>query len=106
LNDPNVPVSQKLIAALLRPQLAASTIQASELVKYNYDNTGFDYLFSFKATKSGLTDIRDGISHSGNYEVTIPGVPPAKTPEPSLMLGVLGVVGMFAAQRKLKKVSS
>ena len=78
--------------------------QASEVVKYTY-NGETDYLFSFTATKSGLTSkLADG-DHSGNYEVAIKGLPPAKVPEPSLMLGVLGVAGVVAAHRKLKKVS-
>ncbi|ADI63312.1 hypothetical protein [Trichormus azollae] len=33
------------------------------------------------------------------------GVPPTKVPKPSVMLGVFGVDGIVAAQRKLKKVS-
>lgn len=85
--------------------LLPDKFQASEVVKYTY-NGKTDYLYSFFATDSGLRELNKANDHNGNYEVTIPGVPPAKTPEPSLMLGVLGVVGMFAAQRKLKKVSS
>jgi hypothetical protein len=86
--------------------LLPNGFQASEVVKYTY-NGQTDFLYSFSATPSGLTASvgTDTLSHSGNYEVIIPGVPPAKTPEPSVMLGVLGVVGMFAAQRKLRKVS-
>ncbi|MDZ8225353.1 NF038130 family PEP-CTERM protein [Nostoc sp. ChiVER01] len=79
-------------------------LQASEIVKYTYDGKT-DYLYGFKATKSGLVEISDKISHSGNYEVTIKGVPPAAVPEPSVMLGLLGVAGVFATQRKFKKAS-
>lgn len=79
-------------------------LQASEIVKYTYGGKT-DYLYSFKATKSGLVEISDKISHSGNYEVTIKGVPPAAVPEPSVMLGLLGVAGVFATQRKFKKAS-
>ncbi|QKQ76733.1 NF038130 family PEP-CTERM protein [Nostoc sp. TCL240-02] len=85
--------------------LFTSPLQASELVKYTYDGKT-DYLYSFKATNSGLLEKSDGISHSGNYEVTIKGVvPPAAVPEPSVILGLLGVAGVFATQRKLKKAS-
>lgn len=87
------------ISNLLPPSL-----QASEIVKYTYDGKT-DYLYSFKATKSGLVEISDKISHSGNYEVTIKGVPPAAVPEPSVILGLLGVAGVFATQRKFKKAS-
>ncbi|WP_323198938.1 NF038130 family PEP-CTERM protein [Nostoc sp. UHCC 0251] len=79
-------------------------LQASEIVKYTYDGKT-DYLYSFKATKSGLVEISDKISHSGNYEVTIKGVPPAAVPEPSVILGLLGIAGVFATQRKFKKAS-
>ncbi len=79
-------------------------LQASEIVKYTYGGKT-DYLYSFKATKSGLVEISDKISHSGNYEVNIKGVPPAAVPEPSVILGLLGVAGVFATQRKFKKAS-
>lgn len=75
--------------------------QSSEVVKYTYEgNTGF--LYSFTATATGFT----ANNHSGNYEVTIAGVPPTSVPEPSVVLGILSVAGMFVTQRKLKKVSS
>ncbi|MEH2054184.1 NF038130 family PEP-CTERM protein [Nostoc sp.] len=80
-------------------------LQASEIVKYTYDGKT-DYLYSFKATNSGLVEKTDNISHSGNYEVSIKGiVPPAAVPEPSIILGLLGVAGVFVTQRKFKKVS-
>ncbi len=81
--------------------------QASEVVKYSYEgNTAF--LYSFSATDSGLTARNMVNDHSGNYEVTIAGVPPTSTsvPEPSVILGILGVAGVFATQRKFNKVSS
>ncbi|WP_413175124.1 NF038130 family PEP-CTERM protein [Anabaena azotica] len=85
--------------------LVSDGFQASEVVKYTYNGVT-DYLYSFAATNSGLVASDDGISHTGNYEVTIDGVPPAKVPEPSVMLGLFGVAGIVAAQRKLKKVSA
>ncbi|MBE9053976.1 NF038130 family PEP-CTERM protein [Nostocales cyanobacterium LEGE 11386] len=88
----------------LRPLLAGRVIQASEIVKYTYEGKT-DYLFSFQATNSGLTEKSDGVSHSGNYEVYIQGVPPTSVPEPSIILGLLGFAGIFAAQRQVKKVS-
>lgn len=85
----------------LPSNLFTSPLQASELVKYTYEGKT-DYLYSFKATLSGLVEKSDGISHSGNYEVPID---PAAVPEPSVMLGLLGVAGVFASQRKFKKAS-
>ncbi len=82
--------------------------QASEVVKVTY-NDKTDFLYSFSATASGLTNSSgfgaDGKSHSGNYEVSIQGVPPTAVPEPSIILGLLGVAGVFATQRKFKKAS-
>ncbi|MCL6752873.1 NF038130 family PEP-CTERM protein [Nostoc sp. CCCryo 231-06] len=91
-------------AAPLLGLSSSLNVQASEIVKYTYDGKT-DYLYSFKATNSGLLEKSDGISHSGNYEVTIKGVPSAAVPEPSVILGLLGVAGVFATQRKLKKAS-
>ncbi|WP_168505330.1 NF038130 family PEP-CTERM protein [Anabaena sp. UHCC 0187] len=84
--------------------LINNNFQASEVVKYTYNGVT-DYLYSFTATNSGLTSTQANGDHSGNYEVTIVGVP-RKAPEPSAMLGILGVAGVFAAQRKLKKASA
>lgn len=75
--------------------------QASEIVKYTYNGVT-DFLYSFTATNSGLTEKSDGKSHSGNYEVSIAGKV-ASTPEPSVILGMMGVCGFFATQRRFKK---
>ncbi|MEH2244505.1 NF038130 family PEP-CTERM protein [Nostoc sp.] len=82
--------------------------QASEVVKVTY-NDKTDFLYSFSATATELTNSSgvgaDGKSHSGNYEVSIKGVPPVAVPEPSVILGLLGVAGVFATQRTFKKAS-
>ncbi len=82
--------------------------QASEVVKVTYNNKT-DFLYSFSATASGLTNSAgigaDGKSHSANYEVSIQGVPPTAVPEPSVILGLLGVAGIFTTRRQLKKAS-
>ncbi|GAB1538763.1 hypothetical protein NUACC21_14270 [Scytonema sp. NUACC21] len=76
--------------------------QASEVVKYTYNGVT-DFLYGFQATNSGLVEKSDGISHTGNYEVSFQGVPVKSTPEPSVILGMLVVGGVFATQSKLKK---
>lgn len=86
----------------LQPFLAGKTIQASELVKVVYDGGPAQYLYNFSATNSGLVEQGDGISHKGNYELLLTGIPPAKVPEPSAMLGLMGVGGFLAAKRKIK----
>lgn len=89
----------------LKPLLDGALIQVSEVVKYTYEGQT-DYLFSFQATDSGLTKEGDDQIQNGNYEVSIQGVAPTSVPEPSVILGMLGVAGIFATQRQLKKVSS
>lgn len=82
--------------------IAGNPLQASELVKVAYNGGSAQYLYGFSATHSGLVEAGDGISHSGNYELLLAGIPPAKVPEPSAMLGLMGVGGLLAAKRKMK----
>ncbi|MEY3869348.1 MAG: hypothetical protein RLZZ338_3239 [Cyanobacteriota bacterium] len=102
-----------LLLAALGPQLAGgisqyrdsskvnSPIQMSEVVKVVYGEKT-SYLYSFRATPSGLTAADDGISHNGNYEVTLaPGTEPV--PEPMTILGMaLGVSSLVATKRQQK----
>lgn len=87
------------ISLLRDPSKASSPLQMSEVVKVTYGgNTS--YLYSFQATESDLTAADDGISHSGNYEVTLPG---QAVPEPITMLGMaLGVGSLVATKGKPK----
>ncbi|MBR8837927.1 MAG: NF038130 family PEP-CTERM protein [Stigonema ocellatum SAG 48.90 = DSM 106950] len=101
------------IANALLSQLGTKTIEASEIVKVSYNGGPAQLLYGFGDTTSsfysfsasGLVAADDGESHSGNYEVRFQGLTPtpASTPEPSALLGLLGVCGVFAAQRQLKK---
>ncbi|WP_414579651.1 NF038130 family PEP-CTERM protein [Anabaena sp. CCY 9402-a] len=107
LNATNLLLS--VLPDSLKPLLLGKDIKASEVVKYTY-NGETDYLFSFTATNSNLTELSDAKSHSGSYEVSFQGLIPIKSsrqsvPEPSILLGLLGVAGIFATQSKLKKVS-
>lgn len=99
---PNANPTKKLISAL-RPVLAAKTLQASELIKYTYNNqTG--YLYSFSGVSSGLVEKGDKVSHSGTYEVSLQGIVPEKpqqsVPEPSMLLGLVSLGGFFVKKRK------
>jgi hypothetical protein len=88
--------------------------QASELVKVSYNNGPSQIRYNFTATQSGLVSNDGTNSHNGNYEVFVEGVAPQSqrvgnlqaVPEPSVMLGLLGVAGVFVTQRKSKKVSA
>ena len=93
---------QGMVNQFRDPNKIGTPMQASEVVKVNYNGVT-DYLYSFTATKSGLIEKGDGRSHNGNYEVTLAGVTPESVPEPSVMLGLLTVAGMFVSQRKVKK---
>ena len=97
-------------AAFLRlrsPDKKGQPIQLSELVNVTYaGKTGYHY--SFNAAKSGFTETGDQRSHNGNYEVdplpAAPPVPPTQSvPEPSALLGLVGLGGFFLAKRKLVK---
>ncbi|MCU0516144.1 MAG: NF038130 family PEP-CTERM protein [Oscillatoria sp. Prado101] len=91
-----------VVPSSLQPLLAGKTIQASEIVKVSYDGGPAQYLYNFSATNSGLVEAGDRISHSGNYELLLAGIPPEKVPEPSAMLGLMAVGGFLAAKRKMK----
>jgi hypothetical protein len=81
-------------------------IGASEIAKVVNGNNTY-YAYSFNPTASGITASDDGISYSAFYTWNTPGYTPPSTPvpEPSIILGLLGVTGVFATQRKFKKVS-
>lgn len=84
----------------LKNQLGASTIQASEVFKYTYNGVT-DYGYDFSVTKSNLVERGDGISHSGNYEFKIEGVAPKPVPEPSALMGLVGLGSLLAFKRHL-----
>jgi hypothetical protein len=81
-----------------------TTVKASELVKVIYDNGPAKFLYSFTATESGQANNSgvgaDGISHNGNYEVKLAGVPVTSVPEPSTMLALMAVGGLFATKKR------
>lgn len=100
--------SNMLKAALGNNPLLSSfvppTVQASELVKVIYDNGPAKFLYSFKATASGQANNlgvgADGVSHNGNYEVKLAGVPVTSVPEPSTMLALMAVGGLVASKKR------
>lgn len=98
--------ARTLLAAVLPAQYQSflpATVKASEIVKVSYDGGPAQYLYSFNPTASGLSAAEDGFSHNGNYEVSFQGV---QVPEPSSMLGLMALGGLFAAtKRKSQKVA-
>ncbi len=79
-----------------------NNFQFSEAVKVNYGGVE-QLLFGTFATATGLVELGDGRSHNGNYEVSLLGViekTPAAVPEPSTMLGLMAVGGLFAASKR------
>ncbi len=92
-------------SALLGVSIPGKLLQASELVKVTYGNNPAQYLYSFSATPSGLVSNDGTNSHNGNYEVKFQGVKPPveKVPEPSAVLGLAVLGGMFTAKKKLVK---
>lgn len=81
-------------------------IAASEIAKVITGGKTY-YAYSFNPIASGITASDDGVSYSAIYSWQTPGyVSSTSVPEPSVVLGMLGVAGIVARQRKLKKVSS
>ncbi|MCW5314529.1 PEP-CTERM sorting domain-containing protein [Nostoc sp. KVJ3] len=84
-------------------------IGVSEIAKVVTGGTT-SYAYGFNPTASGITASDDKLSYSAYYTWKTPGYiastpPSSSVPEPSLMLGLLGVAGVFATQRKFKKAS-
>ncbi|WP_414516907.1 NF038130 family PEP-CTERM protein [Nostoc sp. PCC 9305] len=77
-------------------------IAASEIAKVVTGGQTY-YAYSFNPTASGITASDDGVSYSGIYTWTTPKY--VSAPEPSVILGLMGVAGVFATRRKLKKAS-
>jgi hypothetical protein len=86
-----------------------SGIQLSEVVKVVYGGeTHFLYEVG-PALASGLVHSKeedkehgDGVSHTGLYNLTIPGEPVTDIPEPSTMLGLLAIGGLFGLTKRNK----
>ncbi len=88
----------------VNPQFAG--YQASELVRLSLNGTDLGVKYSFGnintqriASRSGLNSSDPTDSHNGNYEMTIPGGG-TSVPEPSTVLGLMGLAGLLATRRK------
>ena len=82
--------------------LLPSTLQASEVVKYTYDNNQTGYLYLFQATNSGLVSDDGTNSHNGNYEVTFQGARPV--PVPAAFVGIAVAAAIGAVKLKRSKI--
>lgn len=109
LSDPNVNYVNQNSNGDISIGLAGhlghnSGLQLSEVVKVNYGGeTHFLYGLG-EALASGLVNDQgegaDGVSHSGLYNLTIPGKPATDIPEPSTMLGLLAIGGLFGVTKR------
>ncbi|WP_254011271.1 NF038130 family PEP-CTERM protein [Limnofasciculus baicalensis] len=113
-SDPNISYVNQDPDGLIRIGLAGhydvlsllglpgnTPVQASEVLKVSYDGNPAQYKYGYTAAHSGLTELSDGKSHNGNYELAIQGAQPV--PEPSALLGLITVGGLVVAKRKLNK---
>ncbi|WP_334984774.1 NF038130 family PEP-CTERM protein [Nostoc sp.] len=82
----------------------AGGIGVSEIAKVVTGGQTY-YAYSFNPTVSGITASDDRLSYSACYTWNTPGYTPTPVPESSVMLGLLGVAGIFVTQRKFKKAS-
>lgn len=74
-------------------------LQMSEIAKVTI-NGEVHYAYSFDAVNSGFTAKDDGMSYSGIYSWNHAGIPVESVPEPSTMLGLMAVGGLFAAAKR------
>jgi hypothetical protein len=102
LTNTSLSANQRIAMGMVKTQLSGKVIQASEVVKTTYNGKS-EFGFSFKATSSGLVEKSDGLSHKGNYVISLQGIEPVKkrVPEPSIVLGLVGLGGL--AVRKLRR---
>ncbi|WP_052345326.1 NF038130 family PEP-CTERM protein [Planktothrix rubescens] len=73
-------------------------LQISEIVKVELDGVS-EYVYSFNAENSGFVAKDDGKSYSGIYSWSKAGTP-APVPEPSTILGLIAVGGLFGAAKR------
>jgi hypothetical protein len=74
-------------------------LQMSEIAKVTI-NGEVHYAYSFDAVNSGFVAKDDGKSYSGIYSWNHAGIPVESVPEPSTMLGLMAVGGLFAAAKR------
>ena len=77
--------------------------QASELVKVAYNSDPSEVFYSFNGTPSGLTSNDTTNSFNATYPFSFNVPPQQSVPEPSAVLGLIAVGGLFVAKRKLQK---
>jgi hypothetical protein len=96
------PAAQALLAniSLLDTTLdSMGPLQMSEIAKVTI-NGEVHYAYSFNAVNSGFVAKDDGMSYSGIYSWNHAGIPVESVPEPSTMLGLMAVGGLFAAAKR------
>ncbi len=76
-------------------------LQASEVVKVTH-NDRTSYAYTFSAARSTLSSDDGTHSHSGVYDPQFT-LDPVDVPEPSILLGLIGVGGLVAAKRQSQK---
>ncbi|MEB3279558.1 MAG: NF038130 family PEP-CTERM protein [Lyngbya sp.] len=98
--------ASNIINTQVNPFLAAlneiDALQISEIAKVTINGKS-EYVYSFNATNSDFAALDDiaGGSYTGVYSWSKAGQPPvAAVPEPSTMLGLMAVGGLFAAAKR------
>ncbi|EDX78036.1 PEP-CTERM putative exosortase interaction domain protein [Coleofasciculus chthonoplastes PCC 7420] len=96
-----------MLLGILNPQqqslvgMLGSPLQASEVVKVTH-NGRTTYAYTFSAARSTLSSNDGTNSHTGVYDPQFT-LDPVDVPEPSILLGLIGVGGLVAAKRQSKK---
>lgn len=93
------PIYGPVIAGL---KAQTPLLQISEIAKVTINGEA-QYAYSFSAENTGVVAVDDGVSHSGRYTVSLAGTveeDPADVPEPSIILGLMTVGGLFSASKR------
>ncbi|PLZ97595.1 PEP-CTERM sorting domain-containing protein [Fischerella thermalis CCMEE 5268] len=106
-----LPQAQRTDLTNLKNALNAyqGQIAASEIAKVVTGGKTY-YAYSFSGIASGITASDDGKSYNAIFNWSTPDyvakAPPKSVPEPSVMLGLLSIAGVFVTQRQLKKAQA
>jgi len=94
--------TQMLLGAGIGLGSLGSPLQASEVVKVTH-NGRTTYAYTFSAARSTLSSNDGTRSHTGVYDPQFTLDDPVDVPEPSILLGLIGVGGLVVAKRQSQK---
>jgi hypothetical protein len=95
------PAQDEQLKFAQRWEILPPQLQASEVVKVTH-NGRTSYAYTFSAARSTLSSDDGTHSHTGVYDPQFT-LDPVDVPEPSILLGLIGVGGLVVAKRQSQK---